>query len=214
MVVEQTWADDVALESLRNAVSALVALDGAPAGEHLNEAVERAIMDICRAIEACEQEGVDRREILAQLGAARAIHARSPFIARAQDWPQGYPGDYETIEYLCEAANRAEPGSLGYALEALALRSPITCQHRNKVAFQADAILSACNRKKDGVRILSIGCGGCRDVRSIAQPVLQAQAEFVLCDVDYEALDFTLHALGPAGGTLHVPQRHHPTCSP
>ena len=89
MVVEQTWADDVALESLRNAVSSLVALDGAPTGEHLNEAAERAVNDICRAIEACEQEGIDRREILAQLGRARAIHARSPFMARAQDWPRG-----------------------------------------------------------------------------------------------------------------------------
>jgi SAM-dependent methyltransferase len=197
MVVEQACTDDVSLESLKSAACALVALDAAPTGEDLNTAAGRAVNSLCRAIEACEQAGIDRREILAHLGAARAIHARSPFIARAQDWPRGYPGDYETIEYLCDATNRAEPGSLSHALEAFALSSPITCQHRNKVAFQADAILSACNRKQDGVRILSIGCGGCRDIRSIAQPLLQTKAEFVLCDLDYEALDFALHALGP-----------------
>jgi extracellular factor (EF) 3-hydroxypalmitic acid methyl ester biosynthesis protein len=197
VLVEHTCADDVALESLKNAANALVALDVAPTGEDLNEAVARAVNSLCRAIEACEDAGIDKREILAHLGLARAIHARSPFMARAQEWPRGYPGDYETIEYLCDAVNRAEPGSLGHALEALALRSPITCQHRNKVAFQADAILSACNRKKGCVRILSIGCGGCRDIRSIAQPLLEAKAEFVLCDLDYEALDFALHALGP-----------------
>jgi SAM-dependent methyltransferase len=196
MVVEQTAADDVALASLRSAVAGLVALDAAPTGEDLSGAVDGAVSSLCRAIEACEQAGIDKREILSPLAAARAIHSQSPFIARAQDWPRGYPGDYETIEQLCEADNRARPGSLGHALEALALRSPITCQHRNKVAFQAEAILSACNRKKDDARILSIGCGGCRDIRSIAEPLQQARAEFVLCDFDYEALDFALHALG------------------
>ena len=197
MVVEETWADDVALQSLKNAARALAALEGPPTAHDLNEAVDCAVNNLCRAIESCEQAGIDKREILAQLGNARVIHARSPFIARAQDWPRGYPGDYETIEYLCDAVNRARPGSLAHALEELALRSPITWQHRNKVAFQADAILSASNRRKGGVRILSIGCGGCRDIRSIAWPLLQAKAEFVLCDLDYEALDFALHALGP-----------------
>ena len=28
------------------------------------------------------------------------IVAGSPFVARAQDWPRGYPGDFETIEWL------------------------------------------------------------------------------------------------------------------
>ena len=197
MLIEQTCADDVALESLRNAANAFVELGAAATGDDLNEAVERGVNNLCRAIETCEREGIDKREILAQLGPARAIHAQSPFIARAQDWPRGYAGDFETIEYLCDAINRAEPGSLGYALEDLALRSPITGQHRNKLAFQADAILSACTRKQEGARILSIGCGGCRDIRSIAEPLLQTKAEFVLCDFDYEALDFALHALGP-----------------
>jgi SAM-dependent methyltransferase len=196
MMGEQAWPDDVALESLRNAATALVALDGAPAVD-LNDAVDRALNRVCRAIESCEDAGIDKREILAQLGSARAAHAQSPFIRRAQDWPRGYPGDFETIEYLCNAMNQASEGSLGHALEDLALRGPITGQHRNKVAFQAEAILSACNRKNGGARILSIGCGGCRDIRSIAVQLLQTNAEFVLCDLDYEALDFALHALGP-----------------
>jgi hypothetical protein len=145
--------DDVALDSLRNAASALVSLDAAPSREDLDRAVERAVNVLWRAIEACEEAGIDRREILARLGTARTIHARSPFIARAQDWPRGYPGDYETIEYLCDAANRAAPG-LGHALEALAFRSPITCQHRNKVAFQADAMV--CLQAQAGRRSHSV----------------------------------------------------------
>ena len=38
---------------------------------------------------------------------ARLIHGKSPFIRRAQIWPRGYPGDFETIEYLVHPINRA-----------------------------------------------------------------------------------------------------------
>jgi SAM-dependent methyltransferase len=197
MGAERLCQDDLALDLLRQAVGALIALDVDWSGGDLNQTLECAIAGLCRSIEGCEEAGIDKREILAQLGTARAIHAHSPFIRRVQDWPRGYPGDYETVEYLCDEINRAPAGSLGHALEGLALRSPIASQHRNKVAFQADAILSTCRRKQGNARILSIGCGGCRDIRSIADPLRQIKAEFVLCDLDYEALDYALHALGP-----------------
>jgi hypothetical protein len=197
---QHSWPDDLALGSLRRAAAALVALDTTPARDDLPRAVERALRALWRAIEGCEEAGIDKREILAHLGDARAIHARSPFIARAQTWPRGYPGDFETIEYLCAAENRASPGTVPHALEECALPSAITAQHRNKVAFQADAILAACRRTDGRARILSVGCGGCRDIRSIANALLPTSAEFVLCDIDYEALDFSLHALGPLAG--------------
>jgi extracellular factor (EF) 3-hydroxypalmitic acid methyl ester biosynthesis protein len=194
---QHLWPDDLALDALRNAAAAFVALDSAAATDSLSAAVEHALRNVWSAIEQCEDAGIDKREILAHLGPARAIHARSPFIARAQEWPRGYPGDFETIEYLCAAENRAVPATVAYALEELALRSPITGQHRNKVAFQADAILAACRRTAGRARILSIGCGGCRDIRSIEPDLSTTAAEFVLCDLDYEALDFALHRLGP-----------------
>jgi hypothetical protein len=196
----QPWPDDLALDSLRQAAAAFVALDTAPAPDDLTVAVESALLKVCRAIEQCEDAGIAKREILSHLDAVRAIHARSPFIARAQTWPRGYTGDFETIEYLCAAENRALPGTMPHALEGLALRSPITGQHRNKVAFQADAILAACRRCDGNARILSIGCGGCRDIRSVASALLPTAAGFVLCDFDYEALAFALHALGPLAG--------------
>ncbi len=197
---QQSWPDDLALASLRHAAAAFVDLDSTPTLDDLPIAVECAVNLLCRAIEQCEDAGIDKWEILAQLGDARALHARSPFIARAQNWPRGYPGDFETIEYLCAAENRSLPQTLPHALEELALRSSIAGQHRNKVAFQAQAILAACRRTNGRARILSIGCGGCRDIRSIASTLLATDVEFVLCDIDYEALDFALHALGPLAG--------------
>ena len=193
----QSWPDDLALDSLRDASAAFGELDTAPPLDGLPIAVECALDALCRAIEQCQDAGIDRREILAQLGDARAIHARSPFMARAQNWPRGYVGDFETIDDLCAAENRATPGTMPHVLEELALRGPMTRQHRSKAAFQAKAILAACRRSDGRARILSIGCGGCRDIRSIASALLPTAVEFVLCDIDYEALDFALHALGP-----------------
>jgi extracellular factor (EF) 3-hydroxypalmitic acid methyl ester biosynthesis protein len=197
MGAEPIWADNHALESLKVAATAFEALDNGALRADLGQAVAAAVRRLCGAITACEEARIDKREILAHLGKARAIHGRSPFIARAQEWPRGYEGDFETIEYLCDAVNHAPLGTIEHELEDLALKSPIACQHRNKVAFQADAMVSACRRKHGRARVLSIGCGGCRDIRSVANELQQAQAEFVLCDHDYEALDFALHSLGP-----------------
>jgi extracellular factor (EF) 3-hydroxypalmitic acid methyl ester biosynthesis protein len=197
MVEEQSWPDDCALETLKEAAGEFEALDEHTRGDDLPEAVDSAVEKLSAAIFACEEAGIDKREILGQLGRARAVLRRSPFIARTQEWPRGYAGDYETIEYLCEAVNRAPLGTMEFELENLALKSAIGCQHRNKVAFQAQAMLSACKRKDGHPRILSVGSGGCRDIRSIANLILPMKAEFVLCDHDEEALYFALHALGP-----------------
>jgi len=197
MVVEQIWSDDLALASLKAAVTAFEELDSATDGTELDQAVAAVVSKLAGAVFACEEAGIDKREILAHLGNVRAICRRSPFIARTQEWPRAYAGDYETIEYLCDAINRAPAGTMEHGLENLALRSPIGCQHRNKVAFQADAMVSTCRRKGGRPRVLSIGCGGCRDIRSAVNLLLQTDAHFVLCDHDYEALDFALHALGP-----------------
>ena len=194
--ISEPLLDELALEGLLAALADLLAINATDAGTRTSRA-QAAVHSLCRAIEACEQAGIDKREILAHLGPARDLHAESPFIARAQEWPRGYQGDFETVEYICDAVNQAPPDSMGHALESIALASPITGQHRNKVAFQAETILATCKRKKEGARILSIGCGGCRDLRSIAPQLRPMHAEFVLCDFDYNALDFAMHRLGP-----------------
>jgi extracellular factor (EF) 3-hydroxypalmitic acid methyl ester biosynthesis protein len=199
-VADVRCTEDHALESLKDAAADLTRLVAISGEADFTAAVKLALDRTCRAIEACEDAGLEKREILAHLGGARAANALSPFIARAQTWPRGYAGDFETVEYLCDGANRAPAGSLGHALEELALTSPITAQHRNKVTFQAHRILAACDRKPDGAQVLSIGCGGCRDIRSIAGRLRERADQFVLCDFDYDALDFALHALGPLSG--------------
>ncbi len=53
----------------------------------------------------------------------RRIHARSAFVKRLQEWPRGYPGDFETVEYLCGGRSRAEEGTIEDICETYSRRS-------------------------------------------------------------------------------------------
>jgi SAM-dependent methyltransferase len=148
-----------------------------------------AMHSIATAIIACEDAGLTRLEMLPVLEPVRALHARAPFVHRLQTWPRGYPGDFETVEWLCDARNRAEPGTVPWAIEQCSLQSPLAQQHRNKVGLQARAILKTLVAKP-AARIASIGCGGCRDLSMVQDYVPAGHGQFVLVDADAAALAF------------------------
>jgi extracellular factor (EF) 3-hydroxypalmitic acid methyl ester biosynthesis protein len=158
-----------------------------------------AMHSFATAVTACEDSGLTRLELLPHLGAAREIHARSPFVHRLQTWPRGYPGDFETVEWLCDARNRAPIGTLPWAIEQCALQSPLAQQHRNKVALQARAILSTLVADPTA-RIASIGCGGCRDLSLIQEYLPASHGTFVLVDADADALAFARARLDRIAG--------------
>jgi SAM-dependent methyltransferase len=141
------------------------------------------------AVLMCEREGLTREALVPRLRTLRDLHARAPFVARLQSWPRGYAGDFETVEYICDAANRAAHGTVPWAIEECALQSPIAQQHRNKVALQAAAVLRAITRNPRA-RIASVGCGGCRDLSLVQEYLTDGQGSFVLVDADADALDF------------------------
>jgi len=157
------------------------------------------------AVMACEDAGVARDEVLPLLGSVRALHARSPFVHRLQTWPRGYPGDFETVEWLCDARNRAEMGSVPWAIEQCALQSPVAQQHRNKVGLQARAILSTIVANPSA-RIASIGCGGCRDLSLIQDYIPPSHGSFVLVDADADALTFARERLQGLNGRCEFVQ--------
>jgi hypothetical protein len=154
-----------------------------------------AVHDICAALGDAEAAGCSREDLRAATESARAVHGASPFVKRLQDWPRGYPGDFETIEWLCRSINGAPAGTFGAALEAYALTSAIAQQHRNKVQFQADCIRDALLRNPEA-RVLSLACGSSPDIRAIV-PLAGPRASFVLCDGDAEALEFSRRQLTP-----------------
>ena len=179
------------LGNLQAAAGDFLRLDGAPPGSPpaLMHETACCLHRFAAAVGACEEAGLERAELLPHLEPLRALHAGSPFVARLQTWPRGYAGDFETVEWLCDATNRAPAGTVAWGIEQYALQSPLAQQHRNKVALQARAVLTAVNDNPHA-RIASIGCGGCRDLSLVQEYVGDTEARFVLIDADADALAF------------------------
>ena len=159
------------------------------AGDRLYHEVLSSVHELCASIVECEESDMTREEILEVIRPVREVHARSPFVERLQKWPEGYAGDFKTVEYICNACNTAPANSIEFFCEQYALTRAIAQQHRNKVQIQAARILRAMLEKPRESRILSIACGSCPDLRSI--PKLESIAgEIWLNDADRNALDF------------------------
>src|SRR5436853_1526971 len=152
-------------------------------------AVLASVHAICAAIVDAEEEGMERDEIVEIIEPVRAIHARSPFVHRLQSWPRGYPGDFETVEYICSGINRAPIGTIEHCCEQYALTRGIAQQHRNKVQLQAARIVETMTAKPRASRILSLACGSCPDLRAIPN-LADIAGEISLNDADAGALDF------------------------
>jgi extracellular factor (EF) 3-hydroxypalmitic acid methyl ester biosynthesis protein len=160
------------------------------------------VHDICDALTYCEGAGVSEADIRAVVKPAREIHGASPFVARLQEWPRGYAGDFETIEWLWRGDNRAPTGTLAHAIESYALNAAISQQHRNKVSFQAACMLQAFVTAKP-CHILSIGCGSSPDLRTVIDQV-PSSATIVLCDSDRDALSYSRAKLNSIANRCHL----------
>jgi SAM-dependent methyltransferase len=188
---------------LEEAVHAFAGLDARlPTDEaRAYEVVVHALAELCSAVEHASQSGLCDDAIRALVRPARAVHARSPFWQRVYAWPRGVVGDYLTIEWLCEGKRQAPAGSVAAQLERHLFSFPGAEQHRNKVRWQADQIARAV--RAGGSNVLSVACGGCRDLRACGDR-LRGETRFVLNDVDEEALRFALGRLPELGPRVRV----------
>ena len=170
-------------------------------------------------IARCEQAGYSRETICGHLTDARLACRESPFLRRTQEWPSGYPGDFETVEYLMAQTNRAPAGTLAWHLEAHSLGAPIAQQHRNKVCHQARLLTdlladrSAMNGREEGRdeegrddegrggdesrKVLILGSGAAPDLRLVPPALIRRSDVFVLNDIDGKALALARDLLGP-----------------
>ena len=164
------------------------------------------VHSLCATALACEDMGMSRDEIVAILAPVREVHARSPFVRRLQEWPRSYPGDFETVEYICRGENRAEVGTLAYECERYALSSPIAQQHRNKVAHQASRLLHAMAARPRASRVASIACGSCPDLRMLLPHLPSLAGEVYLNDSDADALDYSRRMLGSVAESFRFVQ--------
>jgi ubiquinone/menaquinone biosynthesis C-methylase UbiE len=128
----------------------------------------------------------------------------SVFVKRLQDWPRKYPGDFETIEYICNLENKSQYGKVEYYIEEYALNSAMAQQHRNKIERQSEIILNALLNGSTAQKILSVGCGGCRDIMKISKNIANIYFDLVLHDIDREALELSKKRLAHLRGRAFI----------
>ncbi len=181
------------MEQLRRSVKNFLALERVitDGGHQLFHLVVAGMHELCSSILEAEKKGVSRSVIEEIIKPVRDIHSRSVFVRRLQEWPRKYPGDFETVEYICDLENKSLYGTVEYYIEEYALNSAIAQQHRNKLHYQSGLILDTLLNDGDNKKILSVGCGGCRDILSIEKYIRPVQCEIVINDIDNDALELS-----------------------
>lgn len=158
--------------------------DDETANHHIVVAQVHALL---AAIVELENLGIDKSVIHKEVAEVRQIHAHSPIIARMQNWPRGYAGDYETIEAILSGRSVSQSGTLAYHLERYVLDCPASQQHRNKVVAQAN-LIRATMLSNPRARIIVVACGSCPDLRMLSHELRTFEGELWLNDIDKEAL--------------------------
>jgi extracellular factor (EF) 3-hydroxypalmitic acid methyl ester biosynthesis protein len=190
-----------ALLRLKAAVAAFRTLDTGIGADDVvdHHLVISHVHALLSSILELEVQGIAKEVIHKLIAEVRRMHADSPLIARMQNWPRGYAGDYETVEMILAGRCVSERGTLAYHLERYLLDCPASQQHRNKVALQADLIRSTITDDPEA-SILIVACGGCPDLRLLAKELKAFRGQLWLNDIDQEALQRSVNEI-----SLHVP---------
>lgn len=193
------------MDQLRKSVDSFIALENLipDGGASVFHKVVACMHDLCYCILEAEKKNIPGSEIEAVVRPARDIHSRSVFVKRLQEWPRRYPGDFETIEYICNLENKSQYGKIEYYIEEYALNSAMAQQHRNKVQRQSEILLDTLLHGRTLQKILSVGCGGCRDIIKIINYISGLQFELFLHDVDSDALELSQRRLSGMSGNVH-----------
>lgn len=152
------------------------------------EAALRLFAQFRAAAAFLESLGWSAERIREHLGPSREVFATSAFMRRCQQWPRGYAGDFETVEYLASGVNRSVAGTIGWNFEEILLQSPVVRQHCNKLSAQSAQIGRAVMASR-AARVLSIACGGCLDWLPILPLFEDFSGEIVLNDCEPAALE-------------------------
>jgi SAM-dependent methyltransferase len=147
--------------------------------------------------------GVGATALNTALAPALVAQGRSAFLSRIREWPRGFPGDFETIEYLIAARNTALPGTLEHVCEEFFLNSPAAYQHRNKLQAQAD-VLRATVRKNPAARVLVLGAGGGLDLCLAQDCISDSRVSLILNDIESDALKLCQQRFACMGERLEL----------
>lgn len=121
--------------------------------------------------------------------------SKSYAINRIRTWPQGYQGDYKTLEIAYR--NTPMSDGIGYYLDKYILDWPLAHALRGRLEKLTGLLQDELSTRQKP-KVLDIACGSCREVSMLVPEIKQSKAKFTCIDLDGDALDFAMKRFAPA----------------
>lgn len=122
-----------------------------------------------------------------------AVLSQSRLMQRARTWPEGYPGDYLTLEAVY--SNRPHGDGIGKVLDRYFLSRTLAVAVRSRLRTLCQLLAERSAAETAGARWLNLAAGSCRELLSIP-PV--AKPRRILCiDYDANALEYAKQLVTP-----------------
>jgi len=164
--------------------------------EELLKETNYAINNMCEACKAFELNVTDKDIIRdAQIRfriKTNPILSKSYCINRVRTWPQGYQGDYKTLEGLYRNTPLSE--GIGYYLDVCTFNTSLAIGVRNRLKKLENILRDELTKRKN-LSVLNIACGSCREVFELAPEIEKSGAKFTCIDLDNDALAFAANRL-------------------
>lgn len=197
------WAELLA-ETIAELNRKLQELEPYCVGQQYNEKIYK---EVSQAIDAVVpffkafEEGVKDRKIIkcAQFifrDKTNPIFLKSYYFNRARTWPQGYQGDYITMENCYR--NIPLSIGIGYYLDLYLLNSPLGIAVRNRIKMLEYLLMEEIQNRK-GASMLNIACGSCRELMGLAVDIIDYKTNVTCIDNDEDALRFSMKRLSTLG---------------
>jgi SAM-dependent methyltransferase len=161
----------------------------------------KVILDMLASCKELEQVFQDNPEIIKKAQhefreRTSKYFQQSFFMNRARTWPQGYPGDYKTLEHTY--GNAPMSSGIGYLLDRYFLSTTLAVAVRERLITLCD-ILKQEIISRPQAKVLNVACGSCREIFDIAPEFIQAGASAICLDYDKDALLFSSDRLTCSG---------------
>jgi extracellular factor (EF) 3-hydroxypalmitic acid methyl ester biosynthesis protein len=171
-------------------------LDPAESPEELLKTTKNAVDNVCEACKSFELKVKDKNIIRDAQTRFRLktnlMLSKSYCINRLRTWPQGYQGDYKTLEGIYR--NMPLSKGIGYYLDLCCLNFPLAPAVRNRLKKLEDILRDELHQRQSPA-VLNIACGSCREVFELASEIEQSVARFTCIDLDNDALAFAANRL-------------------
>ena len=113
---------------------------------------------------------------------------KSYLMNRTRTWPEGYPGDYKTLETTYGNAPMSD--GIGEFIDRYFLQTTLAMAVRERLNTLCELLIEELQQRKDPT-VLNVACGSCREIFDIASAFMKSNAKVTCLDHDSEALKYS-----------------------